>query len=127
MKYPSLPHPAKHGEFVPGQGWYDANNRWWRLDPKLLSAEIVPPNPSESQREEFKRMQAQARGDFRVDPQLERLRALRDSDRSEEREKAEKMLAGSLRMQLSEYETAKRKHVADGGELSEGVAAPDGE
>lgn len=124
----NLPHPAKHGEFVPGQGWYDANNRWWLDDPKRLGADRTnPPAPTESQREEFRRMQDNARGTFRANPELEQLRTLRDSDRPELREKAENLLAGRRRLQLAEYEAAKREHVAEGGKLPEGVAAPSSE
>lgn len=104
----NLPHPAKHGEFVPGKGWYDANNRWWRDNPQSIGALVEPPKPSAAAREEFERQQAKARGDFKPNPQMERLIELRDSDRPDDRAKYERIAHGTTAMTLGRYETAKR-------------------
>lgn len=124
---------AQHGEYVPGWGYYDASRGAYVDSPAQVTPtrhDVPAPRPMEGvtfrqdtpTTEELRR-RGNARA-FRVDPEMENLRRLRDSDRREERETFDRLAYGHGRMSLGAYESTLRDYLADGGELPDGVAPP---
>lgn len=105
-----------HGDYDPHRGWYSANHRGWLSDPGKIGRLPKPIVITDTHRRDFERMQGQARGVFRRDPQLEQLIKLRESDKQEDRETFAKIAKGATRITLSDYEAKRSAHVADGGD-----------
>lgn len=59
---------------------------------------------------------------FKPDPNMENLIRLRDSDRARDQDQGEKMIRGTTRMSLGDYERQRAEHLAAGGELPDGVS-----
>lgn len=113
----TLPHPAEHGQYVPGKGYYDRNDRAWRDNQQAIGRNLdEPPTLDAAKHDEFARWGSSGAG-FKADPQLEELTRLRDSDRSDDRAKADRLLERNpqMRMTLGRYETDKAKHAETSG------------
>lgn len=100
----------RHGDYDPGKGWYSDVTKGWHSDPKKIGRVINAPSV-EHLRGEFDRMNKPG---FQPQSQLERLIALRDSDRADDRAKFEKIAHGSTRVALHDYEAAKAKAEGEG-------------
>ena len=106
---------ATHGEYDATRGWFSTITNRWHKDPSKIGTVRPEYVPSALDREDWARMQAKARGDFRTDPQMDKLISLRDSDRPEDRAKFERIATGRTAMTLGRYENAKAQ-AEDGGQ-----------
>lgn len=123
-----------HGEYVPGLGYYDASRKGYVDRPSSVTPMRDTSNRRTSPLAGMKfrdtvtsTEELRSRGNaaaFRPSSEMESLRKLRDSDRSEDRETFQRLAAGRTRMSLGSYEANLRDHIAAGNDLPEGVAAP---
>ncbi|MDQ1122161.1 hypothetical protein [Microbacterium trichothecenolyticum] len=91
-----------HGDYSPAKGWYDSTTKAWHATPDKLTR-VDPGKPiDDATRAQFDGWA----GDEAVkrDPEMDRLIALRDSDRPDERQRFEKAVDSGLRMRLGMYE-----------------------
>ena len=103
----------QHGDYDPQYGWFDASRGGWIRDPSKLGREVPGQRAvTEQDRIDYQRQQARLRGEFRPDATLDRLLALRDSDRADDRARFEQLARGSTRVSLQQYERAKAEHEA---------------
>lgn len=127
----------RNGEHVPGHGYYSSFHKGFVSSPSQVKAEHSAParKPSPLSGIKFRTdtittEELRGRGNaaaFRPNPEMEALRKLRDSDRTEDRQTFQKLAAGRARMSLGSYEDNLRDYLAAGNDLPEGVAAPDSE
>lgn len=105
----------QHGEHDPARGWYSANTKAWHSDPTKIGQWTPRREVSEYERQEFARSKWATNGKaaFQPVPELDRLLALRDSDRADDRAKYEGLVSGTRRMQLHDYEAAKASAEGD--------------
>lgn len=106
---PKTPRPA-HGTYLPGQGYYDATLNGWISDP----AHLTPTVTREVTASNRDQVASWGTKPFRRVPELDNMLRLRDSDRQEERETYNKLAVGSRRIQVSDYEAALNKAIAEG-------------
>ena len=106
-----------HGEYVPGRGFYDASLNGWVRDPAKLTQTVGEKyEPSEAERQAYRDNQDRIRRErlFKVDAEMEGLIRLRDSDKQEERETFQKLVAGARRMSLGDYESRRDAAISRG-------------
>ena len=126
----------EHGAHDPDRGWYDASRAAWVDSPSKLTPmqrmkrwgerklDAVEHRADTPSTEELRAKSNAAA--FRPDPRMEQLRALRDSNRAEDRERFRQQARGGARMSLGSYENQLQAHLAAGNELPEGVQPPKG-
>lgn len=96
-----------HGTYDAAKGgWYDSSRRAWVAKSEQLGGVIAAPELEDRHRAEFKRLSQRGKP-FAADPQMERLIALRESDKTEERQRFDQLANGTLRMTLHDYEARK--------------------
>lgn len=94
-----------HGEYRPGMGFYDSGRGGWIKDAAKLTDVTTGRALTQGDRDQVAGWGK--RKSFKPNPQIERLLQLRDSDRSEERQTYQRMVAGSMRIQVRDYEARK--------------------
>lgn len=112
----------EHGTYQPGYGYFDAARNVWVKSTEQLTPTMDQRPASGYEAERFQARQQQRT--FTANPDLEQLRRLRDSGQPEQRETFAKVATGRARMQLADYETRLRDHLAAGGSLPAGVTKP---
>ena len=123
-----------HGEYVQGRGYYDLGLKGYvsspaKVTPLSSAGQASPRRPDlgtpRTQRPPLaERVADSAAAVWQPRPDLEQLRRLRDSERSDERAMATRMLMGRARMELATYEAGLSAYLERGGELPEGVQRP---
>ena len=94
-----------HGEYQPGNGFFDASRNGWIKDPAKLS-ELREAKPiTATQADQIAGWNDKS---FKEDPEKEAMIRLRDSNRPEDREKFDRLFSGSQRAAIAGYEDQKR-------------------
>lgn len=96
-----------HGDHDPAKGWYSAPLRGWVNSPDKIGSTVPAPDV------EHKRGEMWTKPAFKPQEQLDRLIALRDSDRPDDRQKFERIAKGRTRLTLRDYEAAKTRAEQD--------------
>lgn len=108
---------AQHGDYDPARGWYSANTNAWHDNPAKIGTFSPRREPTAYEREEFaaSKWANNGKAKFKPVPELESLIRLRDSDRLDDRAKYDRLAIGGRRIQLHDYEAAKRAHAESEG------------
>lgn len=107
----------QHGEYDPARGgFYSAVTKQWHRDPTKIGEVRTHREPTEQERQEFAKtkMGRNGKARFKPVPELDRLIQLRDSDRADERAKYDLLAHGRRRIQVHDYEAAKRAAAESG-------------